>query len=91
MNQDYDSIPVLSKDIIARKDTNGMLLFQVKSDEMYFISFNAYKSFLRNCDGSQTLWEVIGRSGMDIHDAEVEKSLEKFVDALCAKNIIELW
>ncbi len=87
---DYQAIPILSKDIISRKDSNGILLFQVQSDEMYFVTPVVYQSVIAKCDGSKTLAEISGQFPDSIKKNDL-KIFEQFIDDLIKRNIIALW
>lgn len=88
---DTNKIPVLSRDIIARNDENGMLLFQVHTDEMYFVPFATYYSFIAKCDGSQTIEEIITDIDYGPDVKEGEKNIDGFVQELLKRDIITLW
>lgn len=81
-----DSIPLISSDVIARKDKNGMLLFQVYSDEMYFVSLSAYEQIISKCDGSKTVGELIDDIRTDNPSA-----IYSFLQELESRQIITLW
>lgn len=89
MDFNYNTLPILSRDIIARQDSNGVLLFQVKTDEMYFVSQAAYQSILLHCNGSQTLREMIEQSPSTTEGKE--QDFEQFICELQKRKIIELW
>jgi hypothetical protein len=88
---DYNAIPIVSKDIVARKDSNGMLLFQVRSDEIFFIPSSAYNSILLNCDGSQTLEELHKQLNTEEEPGKLTEDFENFISKLHERKVIELW
>jgi len=89
MKLNINSIPLLYSDVIARKDKNGILLFQVRSDEMYFISFVAYEQIILKCDGSKTIDEII--KGLDLTKMIDDNSIYTFFRELENRKIISLW
>lgn len=91
MKHAVDAIPILSRDVIKREDTNGVLLFQVYSDEMYFISFAAYELFLSQCDGSATLGSIVENMGEINRMNDGENKIENFIDELLNRKIIQFW
>jgi hypothetical protein len=91
MELDYNSLPLVSKDIIARNDANGILLFQVYTDEMYFVTFNIFNSFITKCNGSQTLQEIVREMGNAFGTKEAKEQISQFVNELLERKIIELW
>ena len=80
----------MSKDIISRKDSNGILLFQVQSDEMYFVTPVVYHLVIAKCNGTQTLAEISGQLPENINKKDPE-IFEKFINDLIKRNIIALW
>jgi hypothetical protein len=91
MKLNKNLVPILSDDVIVRKDKNGMLLFQVYSDEMYFIPFSAYHSFLVKCDGSKTLKEIMDGIKYAATFVDKELRINNFINGLLQRKIITLW
>ena len=91
MEFNFNAIPLISRNVVVRNDSNGMLLFQVKTDEIYFIPFSTYKSVLLNCDGSNTLKEIYDQLSLEIGINREEEYFENFISNLYERNIIELW
>lgn len=88
---DKNALPVLSKDIISRKDDNGMLLFHVYTDEIYFIPFAAYDALLGKCNGSQTVQEIISTLPSEFITGDGRKRVDMFFNSLLEREIIQLW
>lgn len=87
-----DTIPLRSKDVVTRKDAQGMLLFQVRTDEMHFISNNAFALFSL-CDGSRTVKEIqdfvaVNQPEMASPDRRIQ--IAQFIESLAQRNILEL-
>ncbi len=59
---DLDSIPLISKEVAFRKDENGMLIFQIHTDEMYFVSNEVFQ-LISLCNGANTCSEIINQLG----------------------------
>ena len=91
MKHAADAIPILSRDVIKRDDANGVLLFQVYSDEMYFVSFPAYESFVSQCDGSATLGSIVEKMGGIQETPEGMEKIDDFIDELLRREIIHFW
>lgn len=89
MNINNNLIPVIRKDIITRNDVNGILLFQVSSDEIYFVSKPFFYSVLIKCNGSQTIGEITNEIECD--NENVKSYIKKLMTQLFERNIIELW
>jgi hypothetical protein len=92
MLADY-SIPVLSKDVITRRDSNGVLIFQVRTDEMHFISENAF-ALLTLCNGSRTISEIEKLVFKDQPKSIKTKSrerVENFLESLVERRVLEVW
>ncbi len=88
-----DSIPFLSKDVITREDENGMLLFQVPTDEMYYVNEEAY-SVLELLDGSITIEEIVEQleaSNNLFKSKSGKHHFMNFVNELKKREIIEIW
>lgn len=89
MKYDNNTIPVLSYDVIARNDKNGILLFQVYSDEMYFVSFAAHEQIISKCDGSKTMKEIIG--SINLPEPTKLQHIHTFFKELEKRQIITIW
>jgi len=87
MKFDKNSILLINHDVIARSDTNGRLLFQVSSDEIYFVSEPIYKMFLSNCYGSATLGEMLETLNVD---EELIPQFMEFIYKLVQRKIIDV-
>jgi hypothetical protein len=83
-----NAIPLLSKDVVTRSDSNGMLLFQVRTDEMHFISEAAY-SVLNYCNGSQTISEIKAVIEPFLPSSN-SSQIDRFFESLVERNVIEL-
>lgn len=92
MITDY-SIPILSKDVITRPDTNGVLIFQVRTDEMHFISENAF-ALLSLCNGSRTISEIeeiaIENQPEQVK-TKTKRGVEIFLESLVERKVLEIW
>jgi catechol 2,3-dioxygenase-like lactoylglutathione lyase family enzyme len=78
-----ETIPIHSKDVVTRKDSTGRLLFQVRTDEMHFISEDAFTLFSL-CDGSRTIAQIEAilipaQPGLAPH--EVRAKIEQFIES----------
>jgi len=91
MKHAIDAIPILSRDVIKREDANGVLLFQVYSDEMYFVSFSAFDAFVSKCDGSATLGNIVEAMGEIYQTTDGVNKVEDFIDELLSRKIIQFW
>jgi hypothetical protein len=90
---DPETLPIHSKDVVTRNDSCGRLLFQVRTDEMHFISDSAFALFLL-CDGSRTvaqIEELLAREQPELATPEARERIEQFIESLAERNIIELW
>ena len=88
-----DALLTRSKDVILRRDPSGLLLFQVRTDEMYFVP-HAAAALLELVDGSRTL-EEIEEEALRL-DPTTDR--ETFVPAmtslfssLAERQLIEVW
>lgn len=87
-----DTIPLRSKDVVTRKDAQGILLFQVRTDEMHFISNNAF-ALLSLCDGSRTVEEIqefVAANQPAMASTDGRALIAQFIESLAQRNIIEL-
>ena len=90
---DPETLPIHSRDVVARKDSDGMLLFQVRTDEMHFISKDAFTLFSL-CDGSRTVIEIeelLECSRSELATLGLRAQIEQFIERLAERNIVELW
>lgn len=88
-----DIVPVHSKNVVTRKDSGGMLLFQVRTDEMHFISHSAYLLFAL-CNGSRTIAEIeelLAHQQPELATPEARKKIEGFINSLAERQVVELW
>jgi hypothetical protein len=88
-----NSIPILSKDVITRRDSNGVLIFQVRTDEMHFLSENAF-ALLTFCNGSRTIREI--EKLVAGYQPEPSKPTSKnhvvnFLESLIDRRVLEIW
>ncbi len=86
-----DTIPLKSKDVVHRNDVNGVLLFQVRTDEMHFVPKEGW-TLLQLCDGAHSLQEieslVVCAKGAN---ADARTRIENFLLELEARHLIEIW
>jgi len=88
-----DALLTLSKDVIVRRDAFGVLLFQVRTDEMYFVP-HAAAALLRLVDGSRTLVEI-GEAALNL-EAEADRAallpaIESLFSSLAERQVVEVW
>jgi hypothetical protein len=86
------TIPLRSKDVVTRKDAQGVLLFQVRTDEMHFISESAFALFSL-CDGSRTVQEIqefVAANQPEISSPRGRTLIADFIESLAQRNVIEL-
>lgn len=88
-----DTLLTLSRDIITRNDPAGLLLFQVRTDEIYLIS-PAAAAVLKLADGSRTVSEV-ERDGavLDPHfDVDAARpAMRDLLQKLVDRHVLEVW
>lgn len=88
-----DALPVPCKDVVVRREPDGVLLFQVETDEMYFVPDGAFALF-QLCDGTSTVGQIarlVASYRPEFASAEGEASVARFMDALADRHLIELW
>jgi hypothetical protein len=88
-----EAVPTLSADVITRKDTNGVLLFHVASDEMYLIPEQGH-ALLMLFDGSRTLGEIeddLADANESQRRSDISTALDTFLTELGRRGIVELW
>ncbi len=87
------TVPMASKDVIHRDDPGGILLFQVRTDEMHFISREAFALYSL-CDGTRTVTDIealVAEHAPELRGEEGERRIEEFLEELADRTIIELW
>jgi hypothetical protein len=88
-----DCIPLISQNVITRTEQGGALLFEIKSDEMYFVSRAAYE-LLQLCDGSRTVEELeailFERAGGQ-EEFEDRRRVETCLEELATRHVVEIW
>lgn len=88
-----DTIPILSKDVLTRTDSGGVLLFQFRTDEMHYISKDADAIF-RLCNGARTMGELmdlLAECRSDLSSPEGREQVERFIEDLASRSVVELW
>ncbi len=88
-----ETIPIRSRDVVTRNDSGGVLLFQVRTDEMHFVSDAAFALFSL-CDGSRTVAEIeelLARELPELDAPGARASVEQFFESLADRDVIELW
>jgi len=88
-----ETVPIRSADVVTRRDEGGVLLFQVRTDEMHFVSDDAF-ALLSLCDGSRTVAEIeelLARSRPELDAPAARASVEQFFESLAGRNVLELW
>lgn len=83
-----DTLPIPSRDVVTRGESGGVLLFQVRTDEMYFATPSAFALFSL-CDGTRTVGEIEREVGALRPDGR--RRVERFLAALAERSLIELW
>jgi hypothetical protein len=88
-----DALLTLSKDVILRRDPAGLLLFQVRTDEMYFVP-HAAAALLKLVDGSRTLGEIEDET-LRQHPAldrnVFAPAMSSLFASLAERKVIEVW
>lgn len=87
-----EMIPLRSKDVVTRNDSRGMLLFQVRTDEMHFVSDSAFALFSL-CDGSRTVGEIeelLAARQPEMASSDARQRVEQFIESLAQRSVIEL-
>lgn len=87
----WSAIPLISDNVVFRDDENGMLIFQIHTDEMYFVSNETY-AIIQKCNGANTCDDIVsgimGQSKMT--PTEIQSFFIKFIENLIERKIIEL-
>jgi hypothetical protein len=86
-------IPLSSKDVVRRVESGGVLLFQVQTDEMFFISKGAFSLF-ELCDGTHTVAEIKGlliQHQPEFATSQGQANVDEFLESLAEHSLIELW
>lgn len=87
------AIPLVSRDVVHRNDPRGVLLFQVRTDEIHFLDKDAYSLF-QLCDGARTISEIEALLVGDTENgsnADARERFERFLNDLAERSLIELW
>ena len=87
-----ETIPLRSKDVVTRNDSRGMLLFQVRTDEMHFVSDSAFALFSL-CDGSRTVGEIeelLAAGQPEMASLDARQAVEQFIESLAQRSVVEL-
>lgn len=87
-----ETIPLRSKDVVTRNDSRGMLLFQVRTDEMHFVSDGAFALFAL-CDGSRTVGEIeelLAARQPEMAAPDARQRIEQFIESLAQRQVVEL-
>jgi hypothetical protein len=88
-----NEVPTRAAGVVVRAEPEGVLLFQGRTDQMYFTSPAAFALFSL-CDGTRTICEI--EDLVAVHDprARLPQSrtrLGDFLEDLAARQLIELW
>lgn len=90
---DNNVLPVANGDVIQRRERDGVLLFQVHTDEMFYISPDAFRLF-RMCDGTRTVGEIVEHveavRGQEVTNDEKD-GIVHFFNELARRSLVELW
>lgn len=86
---DMNSIPLISKNIAFREDENGMLIFQIDTDEMYFVPHAVYP-LIELFNGANTCQDILDilRKNENFTPDIIKKSFVMFVKNLLSREII---
>ncbi len=87
------SIPLRASQTTSRQDQNGVLLFQMATDQMYLAGAAAGAVF-ELCDGTRSVCdivEVLLQYNPAWNRAEAVEQVASLIDALRARGLIELW
>jgi hypothetical protein len=87
------AVPLRSRDVVTREEPGGVLLFQVRSDEMFFISRNAYALF-ELFDGARTIGDLADLLTEDANLGDRSEALgflQGFAQELASRQLIEIW
>ena len=89
-----DTIPLLSKHVTARKEPNGVLLYQKETGELYFVSDGGYQ-VMELLGGSHTVHELeqqLSINGNQVSETDVGGlPIRVFVEQLANRTLVELW
>lgn len=88
-----DTIPIPGRDVIIREDVDGVLLFQVRTDEMHYLSNSAFRVFSM-CDGSCTTGELkrkLAKNNAECATKEGNERIDRFLQDLAERRLLELW
>ena len=88
-----DTIPLSCKEVVSRVEPEGVLLFQVRTDEMFFVSQGAFSLFLL-CNGSRTVEEIQGLLAHyqpELATQAGQEQVEQFLESLAKRRLVELW
>jgi hypothetical protein len=90
---DNNVLPVASSDVIRRRERDGVLLFQVRTDEMFYVSPDAFRLFSL-CDATRTVGEIMEHvaavRGREVTAGEKD-GIVHFFDELARRGLVELW
>jgi hypothetical protein len=88
-----DTIPLPCKEVVSRVEPGGALLFQVRTDEMFFVSPGAFSLFSL-CDGSRTIAEIhalLAHYQPELASQAGHEQVERFLESLAERRLVELW
>jgi hypothetical protein len=88
-----DTIPIRSKDVLIRRDGGGVLLFQTRTDEMYYVSDGVHE-VLKLCDGARTIGEIsdlFAGKGPESSCPDRREPVEHLIEELTTRGVVELW
>lgn len=88
-----DVIPLISQNIVTRQEQGGALLFEIESDEMYFVTHAVYE-LLQLCDGSRTVEEleaIVAERVGGQEELEDRRRVEACLEELAIRHVVDLW
>ena len=88
-----DVIPLISQNIVTRQEQGGALLFEIESDEMYFVTHAVYE-LLQLCDGSRTVEEleaIVAERVGGQEELEDRRRVEACLQELVIRHVVDLW
>ena len=88
-----EAVPLIARTVAARRDGDGVLLFEIDSDEMYFVTPTVH-AILKLCDGSRTVADLEGAVAEQLGRALAPAERQGVVDCITqleARQLVELW
>ena len=83
-----ETLPIPSRDVVTRAEAGGVLLFQIRTDEMFFATPSAFALFSL-CDGTRTVGEIEREVGA--RQPDDQRCVEDLLEILAERSLLELW